>query len=322
MGALCAAVFLFLACTPFAEAKTYYYTPSYTPAYSYTYAYQNNSSAEIQRLLEQVYALMAQLQSLQAYGNSIGHGNSHTVLHPTYGHTVHSNSETEVFTDDADIQGTHEATVSGAVRLGGSPYADVWFQYGTNGNMSDETRAVKLTSDRSFDADIDGLSASKHYYFRAVAENASGYLAYGSIMSFDTDGNGGSNHNNNSNDDEPEADTQNVGNVGSDYAELRGDVDMNDFDGGRVFFVYGQDRNAIEDVEDEDSYSNVEEDGDDIQKEQVYTNLDDSRSFEFTPGGLDDDTDYYYRICVGFEDEDGDDALSCGEVEDFTTDND
>src|SRR5690606_5339009 len=124
------------------------------------------------------------------------------------------------------------------------------------------------------------------------------------------------------NDDIPDVNTEDAEDVDEDSAELHGEVDMNDFEDGRVFFVYGQDESDIEDVEDEDSYSDVDEQGDDLQKVQVYSNLDNSRSFWVSVFGLDDDTDYYFRICVEYEDEDGDDTLECGSVEEFTTDND
>ncbi len=38
--------------------------------------------------------------------------------------------------------------------------------------------------------------------------------------------------------------------------------------------------------------------------------------------GLDDDTEYFFQICVEFEDDDDDETLECGGVEDFETDRD
>lgn len=127
----------------------------------------------------------------------------------------------------------------------------------------------------------------------------------------------------NRDDDEPEVETERARDIEEDEAELRGFVDMNDFDDGEVFFVYGEDEDQIEDVDrDYDSYRDVDEDGDDLQKVRVDSSFDDDDDFEETVFGLDDDTDYYFQICVGYEDEDDDDVIECGGVEEFTTDRD
>ncbi len=124
------------------------------------------------------------------------------------------------------------------------------------------------------------------------------------------------------NEDEPEVETRSASDINDDDAELRGYVDMNDFEDGEVFFVYGTDEDQIEDVEDDfDSYSDVDTDGENLRKVRVDSSLDDSDSYETRVTGLDDDTEYYFSICVGYEDEDNDDALACGEVEDFETEN-
>lgn len=122
-------------------------------------------------------------------------------------------------------------------------------------------------------------------------------------------------------DDEPEVDTTSVSSIEEDEAVLEGEVEMNDFEDGEVFFVYGEDEDQIEDVEDEfDSYSDVDEDGDDLQKVLVDSGLDDDEEYEERITGLDENTDYYFQICVGFEDEDDDDVIICGGVIHFETD--
>lgn len=122
--------------------------------------------------------------------------------------------------------------------------------------------------------------------------------------------------------DEPEAHTDRATNIDRNEAELRGEVDMNDFDDGEVFFVYGTDEDLVEDVEhDFDSYSDVDTRGDRLQKVRVDSSLDGSDDYREYIYGLDRDEDYYFRICVGYEDEDNDDVLVCGDVEEFTTDN-
>ncbi|HPS21464.1 MAG TPA: hypothetical protein PLO44_01505 [Candidatus Paceibacterota bacterium] len=130
-----------------------------------------------------------------------------------------------------------------------------------------------------------------------------------------------SNNGNNNNDNIPEADTKVASSIDSDSARLKGFVDMNDYDNGVVFFVYGQDEDQIGDVQDDYStYNEVDEDGDDLQKERVDTGLDGDETYTFDATSLDEDTDYFYTICVQYENNDGDDELVCGDVKDFTTD--
>jgi hypothetical protein len=124
------------------------------------------------------------------------------------------------------------------------------------------------------------------------------------------------------NDDEAEANTDSADDIGRNEAELRGEVDMNDFEDGEVFFVYGTDEDMVEDVEgDFDSYSDVDTEGYRLQKVRVDSGLDGDDEYSKYIYGLDRDEDYYFRICVGYEDEDDDEVLTCGDVEEFTTDN-
>ncbi len=126
-------------------------------------------------------------------------------------------------------------------------------------------------------------------------------------------------------DEEPYVRTYGVRDVEDESAELRGEVDMNDFGNGIVFFAYGQNENTIEDIEsDYDEYDDVEddEDGDDLQVVRVDSDLDTDDYFEEEVEGLDSDEEYFYVICVEFENDDNDEELECGDVEDFETDDD
>lgn len=125
------------------------------------------------------------------------------------------------------------------------------------------------------------------------------------------------------NDDEdvPEVTTDDAEDINENQAELNGEIEMNDFENGVAFFVYGEDEGDVEDVEDEDSYNDVSSNGDNLQKVLLSSSLDDDRSFSADIYNLDEDTEIYYRICVAYEDEDDDDALECGDVESFETDN-
>jgi uncharacterized repeat protein (TIGR01451 family) len=156
-------------------------------------------------------------------------------------------------------------------------------------------------------------SATKQYTLTANGSGGNSDTATTTVTVEDED--------NNNDENIPEADTKVASSIDSDSARLKGFVDMNDFDNGTVFFVYGQDENQIEDVQDDYStYNEVDEDGNDLQKEKVDTNLDDSETYTFDATGLEEDADYFYTICVQYENNDGDDELVCGDVEDFSTD--
>lgn len=125
-----------------------------------------------------------------------------------------------------------------------------------------------------------------------------------------------------SNDDEPEVETLAARDIEDDRAELRGEVDMNDFNNGLVFFVYGEDEDQVDDIADDyDEYRDIDEDGDDLQKVTVDSDLDGDSTYYADLRSLDDDTEYYFQICVEYEDEDDDPVIECGGTEDFETDN-
>ena len=145
---------------------------------------------------------------------------------------------------------------------------------------------------------------------------------YGNYGFYDTSNNGSSSYN--SNDNEPDVETESARDIKDDSAELRGEVDMNDFNNGIVFFVYGQDEDMIEDVEsDYDEYRDVndDEEDDDFEVVKVDSDLDNDDSYEEEVSGLEEDEEYFFIICVEYEDEDNDETLECGDVEDFETDN-
>lgn len=198
-------------------------------------------------------------------------------------------------------------------------YTNYNYGYGqamTNSQLSDYLRllVIQLQSQVSSRPSYDYYGNSYGYrYNYVIGEPRS---LYG-----DDDSNDDDDYYDN-NDEEPDVETRSVSDVGDNDARLRGFVDMNDFEDGEVFFVYGTDRNQIEDVEDDyDSYNDVDTDGERLRKLKVDSSLDDSESFDTRVSSLNDDTRYYFSICVGYEDEDDDDVLACGSVLNFTTDN-
>jgi len=225
-------------------------------------------------------------------------------------------AEVEVVTLSAQDVDEDSAVLRGEVDLNDSDYAYVWFEYGESKyDLDEETTHEKVddSDDEEFEEKIDDLDEGERYYYRAIAKDEDGEKDYGVIRYFTTDGDG--------NDDEPDARTSSAINIDYDEAELRGTVDMNDFNNGIVFFVYGEDEDAVEDVEDDYSrYADIDEDGDDLQKFRVDADLDGTKTYTPMVTGLDKDTRYYFAIGVEYEDEDDDDTIILGNVYEFRTD--
>ncbi|MCB9809189.1 hypothetical protein H6776_02195 [Candidatus Nomurabacteria bacterium] len=120
--------------------------------------------------------------------------------------------------------------------------------------------------------------------------------------------------------DKPDVTTDDAEDIGNHEAELNGEIDMNDAEDGLVFFVYGESRNRVEDVEDEDEYRDINERGDSLQKVKIDSSFDGDDDFSEDIDGLQSNTRIYYRLCVEFEDENADKTLECGRVERFDTD--
>ncbi|MFT7016571.1 MAG: hypothetical protein ACJATX_000536 [Candidatus Paceibacteria bacterium] len=89
------------------------------------------------------------------------------------------------------------------------------------------------------------------------------------------------------------------------------------------FFVYGFDSSSINDIEDDyNSFAEIEENGDDLQKESVgVLDQDDEEDFVLHLNNLELDTEYSYIACVEFLNEITEVNLSCGSEEEFWTGN-
>lgn len=217
-----------------------------------------------------------------------------------------------------------EVTFYGEVDLNRASYARVWFEYGEDDDFDERADIRSVNDDDTFSADVDKdeFEEDEWYDYRAVAEDPQGDRAYGEIRSIifrdierDDD--------DDDDEDEPDVETGDADEIDEDSAEIEGEVDMNDFENGTVFFVYGEDEDLVEEIEDEyDEYSDIDVDGDDLRKFIVDTGFDDDGDFTGRISGLDDDTEHYYQICVEYEDEDDDETIVCGGVEEFTTDED
>ena len=316
-------VFLLVAVTAVpatAKAENYNWSTSFTvPAYTYQnqvgYQYQYQTQY-LSYLLQLVKQLQAQLEALidQKDGD-------------TNDDDTDSDSEVEIKTLSAtDIDG-NEARLRGEIDFNDSDDAYVWFEWGEDeDDLDEETPHIFRddNDDEEFTARITDLDEDEKYYFRAAGEDEDGEVDYGSVKSFRADENGNNDDDNDSDSDDetPEVETGDAEDISNDEAEIEGGADMNDFANGLVFFVYGEDEGQVEDIEnDYDSYDDIDEDGDDLQKINVDSDLDGSSSYTVSLFGLDEETEYFYNFCVEYEDENDDQTLVCGNVESFETDN-
>jgi hypothetical protein len=227
--------------------------------------------------------------------------------------------EAEVRTLSATNIDEDGATLRAIIDMNDDDEAEFYFEYGTSaGNLGTKTtiRDLDDTDDGDTQSEtITGLNDDTRYYFRAVVKDEDGDKDYGITYSFMTEDDSSTND-----DEDPVVTTMSATNTDSDSSELRGSVDMNDFENGTAFFVFGENENQVGDVEDDfDSYTDVDEDNDDLRKVLTDSDVDGSESYTKEVTGLDDNTDIFFTLCVEYEDEDDDETLECGAVRTFET---
>jgi hypothetical protein len=296
-----------------ANAEGYSWSGSFaTPVYAQSWGGYQHQYFQLQQLIELLKKLQAQLRALQDRDDDDDDDNSD------------EDAEVEVTTLTADNIGGDEARLRGEIDFNDSEEAYVWFEWGEDDDDLDEetTRVFRdEDDDEEFTARIRDLDEDQEYFFRAVGEDEDGNIDRGSIRRFETDEDGNDNDDDNdNNDEEPEVETGDAEDITDDSVEIHGEIDMNDFENGIVFFVWGEDEDQVGDIEDDyDTYDDVDEDGDDLQKLLVDSDHDGSASFTADLSGLDNETEYFYNICVEYEDEDDDETILCGSVESFET---
>jgi len=287
--------------------------PATTHAASYYYngGYVNTEQLRLQ-LIAQIQVLLAQLNALDGGGYYVPGGNS----------------AVDVETQSVRSPERDRAQLVGEVDLNGEDMAYVWFEYGTSRALTQKTGEARIDDNdpERFLYTLRDLTPYRTYYYRAMAEDDRGRIAEGETRSFSTDSRYDDWDDWDDDDfdgDEPEVETDNASRITDSSAELRGEVEMNDAEEGLAFFAYGEDEDLVIDIErDYDRYDDIDEEGDDLQVVEVDDRLDDGDdvNYRMLVTGLDDDTDYYFAFCLQFEDEDGDEMIMCGDVEDFTTD--
>lgn len=267
-----------------------------------------SNSDQIRRLQAEISRLQAELNRLQNRTNNSWYESDSSVR----------------------LLGRGSAELSGTAAGRSGDRVRAWFEYGTTYSLPYSTPVSSATAGRTFYGIADGLSSGRTYYYRTVTETRGGDYIEGSIKSFRFSGSGYYDYDDDRDDDwdyddrddedVPEVTTEDARDIRETRAEIRGEVDMQDAENGLVFFAYGQDEDFVDDVDSENRFRDIDEDGDDLQLIRVESNFDGDETFYAILSGLDDDTEYYFRMCVEFEDEDGDDAIICGDTESFETD--
>jgi len=269
-----------------------------------------SNNDQIRRLQAEISRLQAELNRLQAGSYSQSNWSS---------------------TGSVRMLGRGSVELSGTALGRSGESVRSWFEYGSSYALPYSTPVSSATAGRTFYGIADGLSSGRTYYYRAVTETRRGDYIEGDIKSFRLSGSSNFNYDYDydyrydddddwDDEDMPEVTTDDARDVRETQAELRGEVDMQDAENGLIFFAYGEDEDLVDDVDSEDRFRDIDEDGDDLQLIRVASSFDGDDDFFARITGLDDDTEHYFRLCVAFEDEDGDDQIVCGDTESFETD--
>lgn len=171
------ALFIFAA---LATAALSLSAPTTVSAQSETIGYEPRT------LQEQIAYLFGMIAQLQVQVNALAtaeRGEQVSGSQFDYDLDVTTRTATDIEDDAAELRGE--------VDLGRAPEARVWFEYGEDGDLDDDTRRERVTDTRTdthrFETDVDDLDDDTRYYFRAVAESPSGDRFYGTTRTFRTD---------------------------------------------------------------------------------------------------------------------------------------
>jgi hypothetical protein len=274
-----------------------------------------NSQYAPESLEEMIAYLFGIITQLQAQLDAQNGGTSGTT-------NTSNSSQVSVTTLSPTSISRYEATVRAEARTR-SQSGDVWFEYGTDGDLDEDTEKKSFSANHSvtFTSTIEDLRSNTRYSYRAVLREDDGDYTYGQIKTFTTDSSNSSNSSSN-NDDEPEVETTDVDDISGDNATIFGFIDMNDFEEGTAFFVYGRDEDLVNDVEnDYEEYGDIVAPVNGFGKALVDKSFSGNDEISFELDGLVEDSTYYYRACVEYDEDSNDYVIICGDTEDFESDN-
>ncbi len=107
--------------------------------------------------------------------------------------------------------------------------------------------------------------------------------------------------------------------VSGEEIKLSINIDMRDTKDGRVYVLYGESQSDVTAASKEE-YGDIDENGDRLQKSRVAAGVIGSRKFVALIDDLDDNTDYFYAVCVSYDGRR--DGFVCTRVYSFTTPDD
>ena len=163
---------------------------------NYYYAPQDQQVAYL-------YAIIAQLQVQLAVLQANRPG-SYPYTNAGYAST---RDISRVLTGGVEVRDNDSAWFDGEVIFARSAEARVWFEYGTNTNLSYSTASITVDGDaretQEFELEATNLDDNNLYYYRLVVEDEDGKYVEGVIKSFRFDGrNNDDNDNDNDNDND------------------------------------------------------------------------------------------------------------------------
>lgn len=223
----------------------------------------------------------------------------------------------DVETSSASDVDEDRATLRGTVRLEGILYGYVWFEYGdTPEDLDRTTERIRVVPaqerTRTQTAPIRNLTDATTYYVRIVGMDTAGVRNYGRVYTVTT--------RRDIENERPKVETDSVTDVGLHDATLHSTIDMNDFRDGIAFFVYGESYDELREIPTTYTrYSRIKDQGDDLQKILLDSDLDKKTSFTYTVENLDLDTIHYGAVGLEYENERGDRVLTLGWIRSFRT---
>ncbi len=207
------------------------------------------------------------------------------------------------------------ATLTGNINFRDELYAYTWFEYGDEEKYLDNNTSKKIVYKK--DGKITSrilhrLESEEYYFYRIVAQDKAGAKSYGKTIRFKT--------RRNIVNEKPKVTTSRPKNIGLYIVTLVGSVDMNDFRNGIAFFIYGENKEDVDEIKKRyKRYRRIREYGDDRKKLLLDDDIDRYKLFEKKVSYLDLDTKHYYAIGVEYENEDDDEVIIMGRTYPFTT---
>jgi len=288
------------------------------PAYAQTQFQAESERERIAYLYGQLTLLLAQLQMLQQL--QVQQQQSAPPVVSTSPNSQFVNQRNPYFVQVTSLSPLSvertKATLVGEFDKGGSDVIETWFQYGTGNVLSRSTSPITQTQvgKRVSSQVISDLSPGTTYVYRAMAEDKNGNRLAGDVRTFATVATAATL----TFTGRPIAETDGIAAVKSTAATLKGFVSMNDYETGRVFFVYGTSRRLIQEAENATSFEGISVVKGERNKRVANAKFSGRTTVNLNVSGLNRATVQYYRVCVDYSVR-SEVTMRCGKVESFVT---